>query len=99
MYMARHAPRKDLNHREIVTAFEQLRCFVLDLSAAGNGLPDLLVGCRHRWYPVEIKSNTSYGRKGLNRLQERIHQQTDCSYQIVRTVDDVIALVKTWTTN
>jgi hypothetical protein len=39
----RRAAKVDANHGEIVKALRSAGCGVLDLSAVGNGCPDLLV--------------------------------------------------------
>ena len=47
--MSRNPARKgpaDSNHRAIREAIEAIGCPVMDLSAAGNGVEDLLVGLR-----------------------------------------------------
>jgi hypothetical protein len=41
--VTRRASRVDRNHGEIVRALRQAGCGVLDLSAVGDGCPDLLV--------------------------------------------------------
>lgn len=88
--------KKDLNHDEVCGAFRELGCFVLDLYAVGNGLPDIFVEFRKIWHPVEIKSNTHYGRKGLNRSQMEMHLRTSESFRIARSAEDARRLVKAW---
>ena len=39
----RRASRRDANHAEIVDALERAGCRVIDLSLAGDSVPDLLV--------------------------------------------------------
>ena len=48
-------PRKDRNHAELVTEFERLGAVVVDLSALGNGVPDVMVCLQNVCIPVEIK--------------------------------------------
>lgn len=47
--------RKDKNQGELVTALEKLGCTVMDLSAVGEGCPDIVVGYRGMNYLAEIK--------------------------------------------
>lgn len=51
----RSRPRKDANHAELVTEFETLGAVVVDLSALGNGVPDLMVCLSNVCIPVEVK--------------------------------------------
>jgi Holliday junction resolvase len=48
-------PRKDRNHAEIVAEFERLGAVVVDLSALGNGVPDLMACLSNVCIPVECK--------------------------------------------
>ena len=50
-----YAPKADQNHSEIVGAYNELYCSVLDLHKVGESCPDLLVGCAGRSELVEIK--------------------------------------------
>jgi hypothetical protein len=48
-------PRKDRNHPEIVAEFEAMGAVVVDLSALGDGVPDIMVCLQNVCIPVEIK--------------------------------------------
>ncbi len=48
--------RKDANHAEIVKAFEDMFCGVVDTSALGFGYPDITVHFAGFCAPVEIKT-------------------------------------------
>jgi hypothetical protein len=48
--------RRDANHPQVVGWYEELFCSVVDLSAVGGGVPDLLVGCAGRSELVEVKT-------------------------------------------
>lgn len=50
--------RKDKNHAEIVTEFEAMGAVVVDLSALGNGVPDVMVCLQNVCIPVEIKDGS-----------------------------------------
>jgi hypothetical protein len=54
----RRYPRKDVNHAETVKEFERLGAVVVDLSALGNGVPDLFVCLQNVCIPVEIKDGS-----------------------------------------
>lgn len=51
----RLANRRDANHAEIVSAFEQCGWRVLDLSRVGQGCPDILIAKAGKTALVEIK--------------------------------------------
>ena len=51
----RRAAKVDGNHRKIVAALRAAGALVVDLSAAGKGVPDLLVGWRSTWVLFEVK--------------------------------------------
>lgn len=92
--------RIDANQPEIVRAFESLGVSVLDCSQVGCGFPDLIVGALGVTRLVEVKNpENHYGRRGLNKRQQLFADgwRGDVVH-IVRTVDDVIALVKAWRT-
>ena len=57
--MSRWARRTDANHGEIAAAAAGVGAMVVDLSRAGGGVPDLLIGWRGLWILVEVKD----GRK------------------------------------
>ena len=49
------ARQADSNHAEILDAFRQMGCSVVDLRLQGGGVPDTLVGFRGRDRMVEVK--------------------------------------------
>jgi hypothetical protein len=55
--------KTDANQSSIVSALRQVGASVVDLSAVGRGVPDLLVGFRGRTYLLEVKN-----KLGRNRL-------------------------------
>jgi hypothetical protein len=88
----KYAARRDANHSELVAAFKKLGCFVVDLSANGKGVPDLLVRLRggpplHAHF-VELK--TPKGKP--NALQERFYE--DWPVSIVRDLAGVETVVR-----
>jgi len=55
--------KTDANQASIVSALRQVGASVVDLSAVGRGVPDLLVGFRGQTYLLEVKN-----KLGRNRL-------------------------------
>lgn len=96
--MPKYAARRDANHSEIIAAFKKLGCAVMDTSSAGRGFPDLLVSYRSVVRLVEIKNPKSkYGKAGLSKTQVRFAEEwSGVTVHIVRTLDDVCALVAAW---
>ena len=86
--------RKDNNHNEIADAFRALGWSVLDLSAVGHGIPDILIGQRGCGaHMVEVKNaRTQYGKQGLSRQQQRFKNMWGGDVHIVKTPDEAVAL-------
>lgn len=53
--MTRRAARIDRNQPEIVSALRKVGATVVSLAAAGDGIPDLLVGFRQSTFLLEVK--------------------------------------------
>ena len=92
--------RKDGNHNEIVAYFEALYFTVEDMSAVGDGVPDIMVGGIMRGGPlegssvtllVEIKNPETDGQ--LSKTQRAWHARWRGPTYVVRTREDVIDLV------
>lgn len=62
-----YAPKRDFNHTDVVKAYEEAYCTVLDLSKVGFGCPDILVAFAGRCYLREIKTE----RGNLGPAQKR----------------------------
>jgi hypothetical protein len=85
--------KKDANQGEIVEVLEKSGFATEDMSHVGNGFPDLLVAYRNVMKLVEVKNRkTSYGRKGLNERQRRLHQRFTVS--VISTVDEAAEFVR-----
>ena len=54
----RRAAKIDANHNEIVDALRSVGASVQSLASAGKGVPDLLVGHRHKTYLLEVKDGS-----------------------------------------
>lgn len=48
--------RRDANHADVVTWYEQHGCSVVDLSSVGGGCSDLLIGCSGVTDLCEVKA-------------------------------------------
>lgn len=95
----RRAAKVDANHAAIVRALSDVGCGVVDLSAVGGGVPDLLVhppGYPHceRMVLLEIKdgSKPPSARK-LTPAQEKFHAGWKGLLRVVTTVDEALAAV------
>lgn len=95
----RRAARVDGNHAAIVKALRQAGCGVVDLSAVGNGVPDLLVhpptfpDCRMAVL-LEIKDPSQPpSKQRLTPAQEKFHAGWKGWLHVVRTVDEALAAV------
>jgi hypothetical protein len=80
----RKAGKKDLNQAAIVAALRAIGCEVLILNQ--EGVPDLLVGGRYGWTPVEVKRP----RGKLTPLQVALRRR--CWFPVVSSVDEALAL-------
>ena len=91
----RYGAKVDVMHGPIRDGLRQAGVFVLDLSKAGKGCPDLLCHTRHTgWVPVEVKSRrTDYKAKKLEPLtpdQVKLHAQAPI--QVVETLDAALVI-------
>ena len=91
--MTRFARRLDANHSEIVEAYERLGVAVVDLSRVAElsrpGLPDLLCSLHGQTWLTEVKTDTGE----LSDAQRHFAELWKGQIHVVRTVDDVIAVV------
>ena len=91
----RRAARVDANHAEIVGALRSAGCWVLDLSAVGQGCPDLLVhGPTHPWdlVLIEIKDGAKPpSERKLTPAQVKFHAGCNAPLRVVTSVDEALA--------
>lgn len=90
------ARRVDSNHAEIVAAFRDMGCTVLDLSRVGCGCPDILVARNGQNVLVEIKD----GRKKpsacrLTPDEQRFHETWKGRVCIVADVETAVMIGRT----
>lgn len=93
----RRAARTDANHAEIVAALRSAGCWVMDLSAVGNGCPDLLVhGPVFPWSLalLEIKDGSKPpSRRALTPEQIKFHAGCNAPLFVVNNVAEALAAV------
>jgi Holliday junction resolvase len=86
--LSRFARKVDANQGEIVTALEGIGVQVVDLSASGEGVCDLLCGWRGTPYLVEVKNLDGRGKK-LTIPQIRFHEKMRLAGITVHVVTSV----------
>ncbi len=80
--------RADRNQAQIIEAYENLGCSVVDLHGVGFGTPDLLVGIGHTVDQlVEVKQKAGKLRGSQKQFFEAWRGRKP---RVVRTVEDVI---------
>jgi len=91
----RYRRRKvDANQAEIVAALRAAGCSVVDLSAVGDGCPDLLVGRGFQNFLLEVKQPGEKIRKDKRgELQRRFHDEWRGQRSVVSTVNGALAAV------
>ena len=94
--MTRYAKRTDDNHRAVVDELREAlpEATVCDLSGAGKGVPDLLIGYAGRNYLVELKDgNKPPSRRELTEAQQTFHGQWQGQVCIATTAANAIAAI------
>lgn len=87
--------RTDVNHKTIINAFKKLGFSVKDLSAVGEGFPDLLIALRGNNYLIEVKSE-----KGkLNDRQKKFIDTWNSPVYVIHSTDEVIEFYNQMTAN
>jgi hypothetical protein len=90
----RFAARVDVNQPSIVAILKQLGCSVQDLSAVGQGCPDLLVGVGGTNLLLEIKDGAkSLSRRDLTPAQKLWHASWTGKVHTVKSIEEVLDLV------
>jgi len=83
----------DRNQEPIVIALRAAGAAVASLANVGWGVPDLLVGFRGELFLLEVKNPlTSYGRKGLNVMQEKFKAR-GWPVTIVRSQEEALRII------
>lgn len=81
--------RTDANQKEIVQALERTGCVVQDLSAVGQGCPDLLVSK----LGVNILLEVKMPKGKLNSRQEKWHKEWKGQVTVVTSVEEALAAI------
>jgi hypothetical protein len=93
----RRAAKVDANHAEIAKALRSAGCGVLDLSAVGNGCPDLLVHAPthpHAVALIEVKDGKkSPSKRKLTPAQQEFHATWRGPIAVVTNVAEALAAV------
>ena len=85
--MTRYAAKVDLNHSEIRDGLRQCGFEVLDLSRAGEGVPDLLVRSKN-WYPLFMEIKSPGGR--LTPAEAKFAAMARGMYFIVYSLEEAL---------
>ena len=89
------AKRVDGNHAVVRDALRSVAGIVVqDLSGAGSGIPDLLVGCEGRNFLLEVKDPSKPpSRRRLTRAQESWHAGWTGQVAVVETPEQALRVV------
>lgn len=90
---------KDGNHAEIVKAFRDTGCSVVETHLPPvAGFPDLIVGCIGVTHLVECKNiETKYGRAGFSRSQSAfVRDWKGSPVELIESPDEAIDAVIQW---
>ena len=93
-FKMRRAARTDRNHKEIVKGLRQTGCTVLDLSAVGNGCPDIMVGRAGYNWLFEIKDGEKpKSARQLTMMEKAFFANWRGNVQVVNSLDEAIKAV------
>lgn len=90
----RRAAKVDANQAEIVAALRAVGAGVCDLSAVGEGCPDLLASFRGQWHLLEVKDgNKPPSARTLTADQVRWHGRHKAKAHVVNSVDEALEAI------
>ena len=89
----RRKARVDTNQAEIVEAARMIGAQVTSLHKHGEGVPDLLISFRGRWYLVEVKMENGKLTDAEEKFIEKHH---NAEVNIVRNVGQMLDVLGTW---
>ena len=93
----RRAARVDRNHGEIIAAFTRLGFSVADTSMMGQGFPDCVIAKHKRTAMCEIKDGAkSPSKRRLTEDQIEFRDWWKGTYLVVNSVDEALAISKSW---
>jgi len=97
MESVRYAKRTDDNHESVVRALRLILAkngSVHDLSGAGRGTPDIMVGYQGRNFLFEIKDGTkSPSRRKLTPAQQRFHRGWRGQVDTIETAAEAMEVI------
>lgn len=91
-----YAKRTDDNHREVVDEFRKImpEATVFDLSGAGRGVPDLLIGLDRKNYLFEIKDPAKCpSARSLTDAQKEFHEGWQGQVHVVHSAAEICAIL------
>lgn len=89
--MPRRAAKKDGNHHSIADYLQSLGYSVLDLSKAGDGVPDMVVGIPGFAALVEIKRPGTECARKLTTAEQRVRDNWDGPYVLAQSAEEAAA--------
>jgi hypothetical protein len=92
----KYRARVDANQGVIVAALRAVGCFVQSIAMVGRGAPDLLCGCRGRWFVLEVKDGSKPpSAQALTPDEAKWHAAAGpCApVHVVATVEQALAVV------
>lgn len=90
----RYAKRTDDNHRDVIDEFRLVMpdATLADMSGAGNGIPDVLIGWRGRNYLFEIKDpDKCPSARSLTDMQKEFHLSWQGQVKVVHCAAEICA--------
>ena len=100
--MPQYAKRVDSNHQEVVTELRRYleEATVRDLSGAGDGIPDLLIGWQGMNFLFEIKDpEKPASRRSLTPAQIKFHGSWQGQVHIAHSAAEICAHIARITLN
>ena len=92
--------RKDSNHDDVVKEFERLGAVVIDMSALGNGVPDIMACLQNVCIPVEVKDGSKPpSKRVLTADQTMWWCKARMNPRVVKNmtdVEDTVNVLQTW---
>lgn len=90
----RRAAKVDACHGEVVAALRKAGAHVTDLSAVGDGVADILVSYRGRWFPIELKDGTlPPSKRLLTPAQKRWHREILATAYVANSVTEALFII------
>ena len=100
--MPQYAKRVDANHKEVVTELRRYleEATIRDLSGAGDGIPDLLIGWQGMNFLFEIKDpEKPTSARSLTGAQEKFHGTWQGQVHVAHSATEICAQIARITLN